>query len=207
MTESTPYDEFARAGVATVYEAYGRRGDLDPVIRRISSRRAIAGPAFCVACERGDNLALHRAVAEARPGDILVVAGHQGSYGYLGDILAEAALVRGIAGIVVDGCVRDAGELRRLDFPVWARGLAVRGATKTAPGRIGVAIDCGGIGIAPGDLIVADDDGVAAVAGQDVETVAAAVQARLEMESRMRDKLRQGALTLDLLDLRKYCSS
>lgn len=207
MKDATLYDEFARAGAATVYEAYGRRGDLDPAIRRISSQRSIAGPAFCVACERGDNLALHRAVAEASAGDILVVAGHQGAYGYLGDILAEAALTRGIAGVVVDGSVRDAGELRSLDFPVWARGLAIRGATKTAPGEIGIAIDCGGVRIAPGDLLIADDDGVAAVAGRDVETVATAMRKRLDMESGMRAELRRGALTLDLLDLRKYCSA
>src|SRR5690349_18198617 len=97
---------------------------------------AIAGPAFCAVCERGDNLALHRAVAEASAGDIIVVAGHGEPCGYLGDILAEAARCRGIAGIIVDGSVRDAAELRKLRFPVWARGLAIRGATKTEPGHI-----------------------------------------------------------------------
>jgi 4-hydroxy-4-methyl-2-oxoglutarate aldolase len=204
MTAATIYDEIARAGAATVYEAYGRRGDLDPAIRRISSSRPIAGPAYCVVCEKGDNLALHRAVAKASPGDILVVAGHQATYGYLGDILAEAALARGIAGVIVDGFVRDSGELRSLNFPVWARGLAIRGATKTAPGDIEIAIDCGGVRIAPGDLVIADDDGIAAVRASDLEAMMLAMRKRLDQENEIREKLRQGALTLDLLDLRKY---
>lgn len=195
----------ATAGAATVYEAYGRKGNLDPTVSRISSSRQIAGPAFCVVCTRGDNLALHRAVAEAQEGDILVVAGHGDCCGYLGDILAEAAVVRGIAGIVVDGFVRDRAELQKLDFPVWARGLSIKGATKTSPGQIGIAMDCAGVRIEQGDLIVADDDGVTCVAKSDVATVVGSVQQRLEQEMDIRSKLRQGALTLDLLDLREKC--
>ncbi len=200
-------NRFAAAGAATVYEAYGRKGDVNPAIRRISSSRQIAGPAYCVGCAIGDNLALHRAVAEASAGDILVVAGHGAEYGYLGDILAEAAMARGIAGIVVDGSVRDAAELIRMDFPVWARGLAIRGATKNQPGSIGEPIDCGGIRVANGDIVVADDDGVAIVERADVSQVATGMNARLEQEVAMRDALRQGALTLDLLSLRSYISA
>ena len=204
MTANTIHANFAAAGAATVYEAYGRKGDLDPSIRRISSGRQIAGPAFCASCTMGDNLALHRAVAAASRGDVLVVAGHGAEYGYLGDILAEAAIARGIAGIIVDGFVRDAAELRKLDFPVWARGLAIRGATKTQPGHIGHPIDCGGIRVENGDLIVADDDGVTVVPQADVAKTAGNVEERLKQESAMRDELRRGALTLDLLGLRKY---
>ena len=184
-------NRFAAAGAATVYEAYGRKGDVNPAIRRISSSRQIAGPAYCVGCAIGDNLALHRAVAEASAGDILV----------------EAAMARGIAGIVVDGSVRDAAELIRMDFPVWARGLAIRGATKNQPGSIGEPIDCGGIRVANGDIVVADDDGVAIVERADVSQVATGMNARLEQEVAMRDALRQGALTLDLLSLRSYISA
>lgn len=197
---------FAAAGAATVYEAYGRKGDMNPAIRRISSSRQIAGPAFCVQCAVGDNLALHRAVAEANAGDILVVSGGGGEYGYLGDILAEAAMARGVAGIVMDGSVRDAAELARMDFPVWARGLAIRGATKNQPGRLAQPIDCGGIRVTNGDLVVADDDGVAIVAQKAVSEVMSNMNARLEQESAIRQALRQGDLTLDLLNLRRYIS-
>ena len=126
--------------------------------------------------------------------------------GYLGDILAEAAASRGIAGVVVDGFVRDAAELNRMRFPVWARGLAIRGATKIHPGEIGQPVHCGGVRIAPGDLVVADDDGACAVPAADIGRVFEATGRRLAQEVEMRERLRQGALTLDLLDLRKYLS-
>lgn len=207
MIEASQLRFFARAGAATVYEAYGRIGDLDPGIRTMVPGLAIAGPAFCVSCERGDNLALHRAVAEAAAGDVIVLSGHGEACGYLGDILAEAAACRGIAGVVVDGFVRDAAELTKMRFPVWARGLAIRGATKIHAGSIGAPVQCGGVRIAPGDLVVADDDGVCAVASVDLSRVFESTGERLAQEIAMRDRLRQGALTLDLLDLRKYLSA
>lgn len=206
MSDGMHTEFFAQAGAASVHEAYGRRGDLDPAIRSMIAGLTIAGPAFCAMCDRGDNLALHRAVAEASAGDVIVVSGHGEPCGYLGDILAEAAICRGIAGIVVDGSVRDVAELRKMRFPVWARGLAIRGATKTHPGRIGAMIQCGGIEIAAGDLIVADDDGVCAVPRANVSQLLEATKKRLAQEIVIRDHLRRGALTLDLLDLRKYLS-
>lgn len=206
MIEASRIEFFARAGAATVYEAHGRVGDIDPAMRAIVPGLAIAGPAFCVRCEPGDNLALHHAVAEAAPGDVIVLSGDGVACGYLGDILAEAAASRGIAGVVVDGFVRDAAELNRMRFPVWARGLAIRGATKIHPGEIGQPVHCGGVRVAPGDLVVADDDGACAVPAADIGRVFEATGRRLAQEVEMRERLRQGALTLDLLDLRKYLS-
>ena len=206
MIEASHLKVLARAGAATVYEAHGRIGDLDPALRAMVPGLAVAGPAFCVQCERGDNLALHRAVAEAAAGDVIVLAGHGEACGYLGDILAEAAACRGIAGVVVDGFVRDAVELTRMRFPVWARGLAIRGATKVHAGSIGTRVQCGGVRITPGDLIVADDDGVCAVGRAEIGRVFESTKQRLAQEVAIRDRLRQGALTLDLLDLRKYLS-
>jgi 4-hydroxy-4-methyl-2-oxoglutarate aldolase len=207
MIEASQLQFFARAGAATVYEAYGRIGDLDPLVRAMVPGMAVAGPAFCVQCERGDNLALHRAVAEASAGDVVVVSGHGEACGYLGDILAEAAACRGIAGVVVDGFVRDVAELTKMRFPVWARGLAIRGATKVRAGVTGGPVRCGGVEFAPGDLVVCDDDGVCAVARDDIARVFEATRNRLAQEVAIRDRLRQGALTLDLLDLRKYLST
>lgn len=204
MVDARALDIFRRAGAATVYEAAGRTGDVDPAIAAVTPGLAIAGPAFTAACDFGDNLALHRAVAEAAPGDVLVVAAGGGAFGHLGDILAEAAIARGLAGIVIDGAVRDAAELRRMRFPTWARGLAIRSATKTKRGATGVVLEIGGVRIARGDLLVADDDGACAVAAADVDRVLAATEKRLAAEAEMRERLRAGALTLDLLGLRAY---
>lgn len=205
MTE-TPLETFRRAGSATVHEAYGRKGDVSPAIRAICPGLAVAGPALTAICARGDNLAIHRAIAEAEPGggQVLVAIGHGEACGYLGDILAEAALQRGLAGVVIDGCCRDAAELRRMGFPVWSRGLAIRGAAKTAPGTLGQTVQFGGCPVSPGDLVVADDDGICIVPRAEIDSVLAGTRARLAQEQSLRRDLATGALTLDLLDLRKY---
>lgn len=204
MPDQPLLDLFRRAGAATVYEANGRSGCVDPKIRPVTAGAVIAGPAFTVHCDYGDNLAVHRAVAEAGPGDVLIVDGQGGAFGYLGDILAEAAMVRGIAGVVVDGTVRDAAELRRMGFPAWSRGLCMRGASKTMPGALGGPVSVGGVIVRTGDMVVADDDGVCVVAAESVDRTRVATEARLAQEASMRDALRSGALTLDLLSLRKY---
>jgi 4-hydroxy-4-methyl-2-oxoglutarate aldolase len=204
VTEAETLEFLGRAGAATVYEAAGRRGDVDPVIRAATTGLSVAGRAFTVDCEIGDNLALHRAVAEAEAGSVLVVDGHEGEFGYLGDVLAEAAAARGILGVVINGYCRDVTELRKMRFPVWSRGLAIRGATKTKPGKLRTILDFGGVRIAPGDVIIADDDGICAVGNTDLANVVVATQRRLAQEVTMRERLREGALTLDLLDLRKY---
>lgn len=203
MNNMTDFTFFAEAGSATVHEAHDRLGDLDPAIAPVISGAVVAGPAFCAICERGDNLAIHRAIAQAAQGDILVAAGHGVACGYLGDILAEAAMLRGIRAIVVDGYVRDAAELRKMGFPVWARGLAIRGADKASPGLIGTDIHCGGVRIQPGDLIVADDDGVCAVPRASIAQVAQKTAARLEKERSIRAQLQEGRLTLDIMGLRE----
>lgn len=204
MIDQATLDLFRRAGAATVYEANGRMGCMDPTIQPVVSGAVVAGPAYTARCDHGDNLAVHRAVAEAEPGDILVIDGQGGAFGYIGDILAEAAMSRGIAGVVVDGTVRDAAELRRMNFPAWSRGLAMRGASKTMPGALGVPVSVGGLVVRPADVIVADDDGVCVVAAETLDKVVAATEARLAQEVSMRAALRSGALTLDLLGLRKY---
>lgn len=202
MSEPALLERLAAAGAATVHEAAGRRGDLDPRIHPISASGVLGGTALPVECHPGDNLAVHRAVAAAKPGDVLVVDGAGVMVGYLGDILAEASIVRGIRGLVIDGGVRDVGTLRQLGFPVWATGPAMRGAAKLVPGRIGEPVVCGGVAVAPGDLIVADEDGVVAVPAALAEAVADAADAREASERTLRERLRGGELTLDLLDLR-----
>nr|WP_246852310.1 4-carboxy-4-hydroxy-2-oxoadipate aldolase/oxaloacetate decarboxylase [Patulibacter sp. SYSU D01012] len=188
-------------GAATLYEAAGRRGALDPAVRRRVGV-ALAGPALPVACAAGDNLAVHRAVAVAAPGEVLVVAGAGVAVGYLGDVLAVAAQARGVAGAVVDGGVRDLREIDELGFGLWARHVAMAGATKRTPGAVGEPVVCGGVLVRRGDWVVADEDGVAVVPRDDVPAVLDAARRRQEAEERMKRELLGGALTLDLLGLR-----
>lgn len=207
MIDRAGLDELARAGAATVCAANGERGDVSPRIGAMTGGLTVAGRAFCVACDPADNLAIHRAVAEASQGEILVVAGHGSECGYIGDILAVAAMSRGVVGAVVDGSVRDLAELRKLQFPVWASGLAIRSASKKRPGSVAVDIEIGGVGVSPGDIVVADDDGVCVVALADAAAVLEATRTRAAAEVRVRARLREGETTLDLLNLRRLVRS
>lgn len=194
---------FAAAGAATVYEAAGGRGAMDwAICSQIGHDLAVAGPARTVACHPGDNLGVHQAVAVAEPGEILVVAGGGVPVGYLGDILAEAARVRGVVAAIIDGAVRDLAALRNMPFPVWARGPAIHRAAKEVSGTLGEPTECGGVLVCLGDLIVADSDGVVVVPRATLDDVRAAVGSRVAAEEELRRELRQGALTLDLLGLR-----
>jgi 4-hydroxy-4-methyl-2-oxoglutarate aldolase len=193
---------FAAAGSATVHESAGRTPLISPAIRPIQDGVSICGPAFTARCEPNDNLAVHRAVAAAPRGSVLVVDAGGQARGYWGGILTEAALARGLAGLVMDGGVRDIAEIRRLGFPVWSRHIAAQGVDKKVPGVVGESASCGGLEVSTGMIVVADDDGVVVFGPDQVADVAAATQTRLDREVEIVNRLRQGELTLDLLDLR-----
>jgi 4-hydroxy-4-methyl-2-oxoglutarate aldolase len=192
----------AEAGSATVHEAADRTPLLDPAIRPIQQGASIAGRAFAVRCERNDNLAVHRAVAEATSGSILIVDAQGVPRGFWGAILTEAAMARGIVGLVMDGGVRDTAVIRSLGFPVWSRHIAAQGVDKKLPGQIGDTVRCGGVRVVTGMVVVADDDGVVAFDHDLVDKIEAATRARLDREVEIVDRLRGGDLTLDLLGLR-----
>lgn len=195
-------------GAATVYEANGRRGALHPSVRPTTGRFGIvAGRALPLRCAPGDNLAVHRAVAEAQPGDVLTVDGGGILVGHLGDVLAVAALARGVVAIVVDGGVRDVAEVAELGLPVWSTGVAMRGAEKRSPGVVGEPIVCAGARVERGSWIVADDDGVVAVDPADVAAAHAGALKRQRAEEQMKVRLQAGELTLDLLNLRAAAGS
>jgi 4-hydroxy-4-methyl-2-oxoglutarate aldolase len=196
-------ERLLHAGAATVYEAAGRRGALDPGIRQLIGTEPVAGPAVPVRCHPGDNLAVHRVMEDLSPGDVLVVDGAGVLVGYLGDILGTAALARGAIAAVIDGGARDQRDLAKLGFAVWARGPAIPGAAKLTAGTVGTSIVCGGVHIRPGDWIVADADGVVAVDSATLTQTIDGADARLASEERVRNQLREGALTLDLFELRK----
>lgn len=198
----------ARFGVATVYEASGRTGLIDiPLIPLLPGRR-VAGPALTVFCGQGDNLMVHAAMERVYPGCILVITMPEPEpVALVGELLAIQAKVRGAAALLVDAAVRDVDELRAMELPVWTRFIRVRGATKDIVGALEVPITVGGAAIAPGDIVVLDDDGAVVVARDRVETVIAASRARAEREARMRERLYAGELSYDIHGLRAVVES
>lgn len=191
-----------RLGAATVHEAFDRRGDLPAAIRPLFRAR-VAGPALTVSTQPGNNLLIHRALAAARPGDILVVAlteadeaGHD--FGYWGDILTTAAIERGVAGLVIDGCLRDVEAIEALGFPVFGRGTAIRGTAKAAVGAVGMPVRIGRVEIAAGDLVVGDADGVVAIPAAVARGVLVQAEAREAKERGIVEQLKAGRSTMDI---------
>ena len=202
MTEV--YAALAELGTATVHEAAARAPLVDvPLIQVVPGSRA-AGPARTVRCGQGDNLMVHAAVAEARPGEVLVVTMPEPApVALVGELLATQAKVRGVAALLVDAAVRDLDELRELGLPIWARYVRVRGADKIVPGVIGEPVEIGGASIRQGDAVVLDTDGAVVVASEQIGAVLTAARARAEGEREKRAKLQAGALSYDLDGLRQ----
>jgi 4-hydroxy-4-methyl-2-oxoglutarate aldolase len=191
---------FAALGAATLGESGGR--PMTPRIRAAWRGARVSAPAFPVTCSTADNLAIHVAVAEAPAGSVLVVnVGHEQARGYWGEVLTTGAESRGIAGLVIDGGVRDADALEAHGFPVFSTMIALRGATKQEPGWIGAPSMVGDVEVAAGDWIVGDADGVTVVPQAHLDDVLAAGRARAEKEDRYFAELRAGRTTLQLLSL------
>jgi len=193
-------DALLSLGAATVGESGALR--MRPRMRAAWPGARLAAPAFPVRCTPGDNLAVHVAVAGAPPGSALAVdVGDEDEFGYWGEVLTTAAEARGIAGLVIDGGVRDTTALAAHGFPVFATTVALQGASKSAPGTVGAPADVGGVVVAMGDWLVGDADGVAVVRADDLAQVLAAARAREDKERAMFEALRRGRTTLELLGL------
>lgn len=191
-------------GTATLAEAWPATQIVDAPLRPLAQGMALAGPALTVRCKPGDNLALHLAIASAQAGEVLVVDyGGSLDSGPFGEIMALACQMRGIVGMVIDGAVRDSAQIAALGFPVFARGLNIRGTVKTDRGQIGTALTIGGVAIAPGDIILADADATVTLAANDLPAALSAARLRAEKETVMMDRLRQGETTLSILGLRE----
>ena len=190
-------------GVATVHEAYLRRGLMDTV-RPVVPDTRICGPAVTSLNAAGDNLMLHAAIEQCRPGDVLVVATTAPSrHGMFGELLATQCRARGIAGVVLEAGARDTRELREMGYPTWSAAVSAAGTAKTNPGWVNVPVECDGVIVNPGDVVVADDDGVVVVARDDVPEVAVAAAEREEREAGVRRRFESGELSLDVSDLRQ----
>jgi 4-hydroxy-4-methyl-2-oxoglutarate aldolase len=201
---SAEHEELAQLGAATVYEAAGREGLVDADLIQLLPGSRACGPARPVRCGQGDNLMVHAAIAEAQPGEVLVLTMPDPEpVALVGELLATQARGRGVAALLVDAAVRDSAELADLGLPIWARWLRVRGADKAAVGSIGEPVEVGGTTIASGDAVVLDGDGAVAVAAGRVEEVLVAARDRAERERLKRAKLEDGALSYDLDGLRE----
>jgi 4-hydroxy-4-methyl-2-oxoglutarate aldolase len=195
--------ELGAAGVATVHEASGA-GLLDPGIRPIQDGARIAGSAVTVSCAPGDNIMIHAAVEVIEPGDILIVATTSPSTnGMFGELLATSVIAKGCAGVVVDAGVRDIADLRRLGLPVWSRAVHASGTVKATPGSVNVPIVCAGATVGPGDVVVADDDGVVVVERERAAQVLQAARERLGRETEVRARLAAGELGVDFYGFRE----
>lgn len=189
-------------GTATLHEAQGQTGAVDPAIRPLDPGFRVAGPALTVDCRPSDNLVLHLALTKARRGDVLVVdAKAFVAAGPWGDVMTLAAQVAGIAGLVIDGSVRDSQSIIDMGFPVFSRGICIVGTNKNQPGTVGAPVSVGGVRVEAGDVIVGDRDGVVVIPHARAATVARLGREREAKEAALREQIRAGRTTIEVLGL------
>ena len=196
-------DAYNKLDVSTVYEAQGKQGILDPVLKPILTNTMIVGPAVTVVCPAGDNLMIHAAIEVVKPGDIVVITTEGNNVlGMIGELIVTALMKKGAKGIIMDSGIRDVRQIRDMGFPIWTREVLSQGAQKVRGGWVNAPAVCAGVLIHPGDLIMADDDGVVVVKKEDFESSLKLSQARVAKEAGTIEKIESGQISLDFYNLR-----
>lgn len=197
-------EEYKRLDVSTVYEAQGKIGLINREIRPVQENSFVCGPAVTVVCYAGDNLMIHAAIEVCQPGDILVVTTiGDSSAGMIGELIVMALQKRGVQGLIIDAGIRDVARIRELGFPVWSRAISSEGTTKNRGGAVNADAICGGSIIQPGDLILADDDGIVNVKKSNLVSSLELSKKRMLNEEITKEKINNGELSLDFHGLRE----
>lgn len=196
-------EAYQELDVSTVYEAQGKQGLLSRELRPIIEGTKLCGPAVTVTCPAGDNLMVHAAIEVCKPGDILVINTiGESRAGMVGELIVTALMKRGVKGMITEAGIRDVAQLRKMGFPVWTRSIYSQGNTKSKGGWVNAPSVCGGTLINPGDLILADDDGVVVVNKDDLLTSLQAANERVAKEEKTKEKIARGELSIDFYNLR-----